>query len=232
MNSLVEKGRFNPIPSFKQTQPELMRTAMEIRLFGHRGAAGEAPENTMGGFAHALRAGMRAFELDIHLSRDNQLVVIHDATLDRTTDGSGWVSDRSAEELASLNAAHQFPDWQEGEGIPTLEQVLAEYHTGIKRWKLEIKKEAGERLQVLCQLLLDQIERFDLSSRVTVTSFDPSALEIMQRLASHLPLALINSPMHPEDLDLAKSLGCSEICMPVVSGSAALVSSAQRRACG
>jgi len=199
---------------------------MPVILFGHRGAAGEAPENTLGGFAYAWGVGVRAFELDIHLSKDGQLVVIHDPTLERTTDGEGLVSDYTAAELNSLNAACRFPGWPNQEGVPSLQSLLDRYYAGIRRWQLEIKTDASERLDVVCTILARQIDHFDLGVRVTVTSFDPAALEIMRRTTSHLRLGLIRSPAHLEDIDLARTLGCSELCIPVESGSAPLVSAA------
>jgi len=201
---------------------------LEIRLFGHRGAAGEAPENTLGGFAHAWEAGVRAFELDVHLSKDDQLVVIHDRTLERTTDGTGLVSDHTAEELHSLNAAHHFPGWPKREEVPTLEKVLEHYQTGIRGWQLEIKTKEAERLELLCKLLAQQIERFDLSERVRVISFNPTALEIQRRIAPTLRLGLICEPAQMEHIDLARSLGCSGFCIPVDGSSASLVSAAQK----
>lgn len=199
---------------------------MDICLFGHRGAAGEAPENTLGGFAYAWEIGVRAFELDIHLSKDEQLVVIHDPTLERTTDGIGLVSDYTASELSSLNAACRFPGWPNREGVPSLQSLLARYYAGIRRWQLEIKTDASERLEVVCTILARQIANFDLGVRVTVTSFDPAALDIMQRTDAHQRLGLIRKPVQMEDIDLARTLGCSELCVPVESGSAPLVSGA------
>src|SRR5439155_21621382 len=79
------------------------RTARML-LFGHRGARGEAPENTLAGFAHARRAGVAAFELDVRPTADGRLAVIHDATVDRTTNATGAVSDFTAADLARLDA--------------------------------------------------------------------------------------------------------------------------------
>jgi glycerophosphoryl diester phosphodiesterase len=197
-----------------------------VTLFGHRGAAGEAPENTLGGFAHAWESGVRAFELDIHLSRDGQLVVIHDPTLERTTDGRGRVGDHTAQALSALDAASHFPSWPRREGVPLLEEVLGRYSESIQRWQLEVKAGAPERLERLCARLAEQIERFGISQRATVTSFDPAALEIMRRIAPGQRLGLIVEPAAMQAVEQAKSLGCAELCLPVESGSAALVRAA------
>ena len=74
-------------------------------IFAHRGAAGTHPENTMAAFIEAEKAGADGIELDVQLTKDGEVVVIHDETVDRTTDGSGWVKDITYRELRRLNAA-------------------------------------------------------------------------------------------------------------------------------
>lgn len=197
---------------------------LDYCLFGHRGAAREAPENTLGGFEHAWGNGVRAFELDVHITRDDRLVVIHDRTLDRTTDGTGQVAEHTLEQLSSLNAAHRFPGWKQREEIPLLEKVLERYQKGILRWQLEIKTRDPGRLELLCTLLAGLIERYDLSQRVTVTSFNTTALEIQRGVAPHLRLGLITEPVQIEHVELARSLGCADFCIPIESGGASIVS--------
>ena len=87
------------------------------RLFAHRGASGEAPENTLAAFHRAAELGMVYAELDVHLSRDGHVVVIHDETLERTTNGRGLVREHTLAELQSLDAGYRFsPD--AGETFP------------------------------------------------------------------------------------------------------------------
>ncbi len=88
-----------------------------MKIMGHRGARNEKPENTMAGFQHLIDLGLNCVELDIHLSKDKHIVVIHDETLERTTNGVGPVSALNLSELKELNAG-------EGEQIPTLEEVF------------------------------------------------------------------------------------------------------------
>ncbi len=103
------------------------------RVFGHRGAAGLAPENTLPSFALALAMGADILELDVHGTRDGAIVVIHDATLDRTTDGTGPVAAYSLAQLQRLDAGyrftwngHEFPYRGQGVRICTLEELLRE----------------------------------------------------------------------------------------------------------
>jgi glycerophosphoryl diester phosphodiesterase len=101
-------------------------------IIGHRGASGMAPENTLAAFTTAVRQGAEAFELDVHLSADYEPVVIHDPTLDRTTDRSGTVADLTVQELKAANAGARFspdggrtfPFLDQGVRIPTLDEVL------------------------------------------------------------------------------------------------------------
>jgi glycerophosphoryl diester phosphodiesterase len=103
-----------------------------IRIIGHRGAAGVAPENTLPSFRHGVEVGSQAIELDVHAARDGELVVIHDPTVDRTTDGSGEVARMSLAELRGLDAGFRFspdrgrshPFRGQGLVIPTLEEAL------------------------------------------------------------------------------------------------------------
>jgi glycerophosphoryl diester phosphodiesterase len=100
------------------------------RLFGHRGASGLRPENTLVSFREALAAGAERIELDVHGTRDGEIVVFHDPTLDRTTEATGPVKERSLAELRALDAGHRFRDAQgghpfRGQGIqiPTLNEL-------------------------------------------------------------------------------------------------------------
>jgi glycerophosphoryl diester phosphodiesterase len=96
-----------------------------LRIGGHRGAAGEAPENTFAGFALAASAGVDYLELDVRLAADGVAVVFHDDELDRTTDGSGPPETRSSAELLGLDAGAWFGPRFGGERIPTLDAFLA-----------------------------------------------------------------------------------------------------------
>ncbi len=93
-------------------------------IFAHRGSKCNRPENTLAAFQEALRVKTDGIELDVHLSKDNQLVVIHDEKVNRTTSGKGRVRDLSLTELKQLDAGSWFNDRFQGERIPTLKEVL------------------------------------------------------------------------------------------------------------
>lgn len=114
-----------------------------VDVIAHRGASDYAPENTLSAFALAEEMGADWFELDCRLTRDNEVVVMHDDTLDRTTSGSGYVREASLHEIKQLDAGSWFePKWR-GERVPTLEQALMQ-----AKWKIgvyvEIKSSAND----------------------------------------------------------------------------------------
>ncbi len=128
------------------------------RVFGHRGAAGVAPENTLPSFALAVALGADYLELDVHGTRDGVIVVLHDPTLDRTTDGSGPVAEHTWGQLERLDAGCRFtPDgtWfpYRGQGvrIPTLESVLRAFPE--RRFNIEIKQEHPPIVDAVLELV-------------------------------------------------------------------------------
>ena len=100
------------------------------KIYGHRGAKGKYPENTLLSFHKAIEKGVDGLELDVHLTKDGEVVVIHDETLDRTTDGTGWIKDLTLEEIKEVSAGSPFAHFPEyntswiNEKVPTLKELL------------------------------------------------------------------------------------------------------------
>lgn len=143
-------------------------------VYAHRGGAALRPENTIEAFDHGLRLGADGLELDVHLTRDGVVVVIHDDTLERTTDARGAVSDLTAAELAGADAGYRFtngnPDdpWPfraRGVRIPALGDVLARYRD------VPIIIELKQNVAELARRTIDLIRRADAVDRVTLGSF-------------------------------------------------------------
>jgi glycerophosphoryl diester phosphodiesterase len=152
-------------------------------LWGHRGAAQAAPENTLSSFRAAEEAGADGIELDVHLSQDGVPVVIHDDTLDRTTDGRGAVNRQTLAELRRLDAGRWFAPSFAGERLPTLEEVLA-WSAERLRVNIEIKSAGAGRA------VLELLAAYPLA-RVLVSSFDHGLLETLRQEAEHLPLGFL-----------------------------------------
>jgi glycerophosphoryl diester phosphodiesterase len=152
-------------------------------IWAHRGASRIAPENTMAAFATAVELGVDGLELDIHLSRDGIPVVIHDESLERTTDGQGLVADASLEQLQQLDAGGWFSPQFIGESLPTLAEVLSEFSAKL-RLNLELK-EFSAGVEVLSLL------RQHSAAEVVISSFDYDLLKGLRSLDEALPLAVL-----------------------------------------
>ena len=153
------------------------------RVFGHRGAAGLAPENTIPSFALALALGADVLELDVHASRDGVIVVVHDPTLERTTDGSGLVREYSWRELQDLDAGYQFtrdgrdyPYRGHGVRLPTLEMVLRRFPLAC--CNIEVKQEDPPIVEEVVRI----ITGLDAQQRVLLAAEHDS---IMQHIRHH-----------------------------------------------
>jgi glycerophosphoryl diester phosphodiesterase len=142
-----------------------------VLIIGHRGARNLWPENSLEGFKRTRDLGVDAVEFDVHLARDGELVVIHDPSLERTTEGTGPVADRAAGELAAL-------------GVPSIEAVLDIYAGTPIELHVEIKTDAlGRPYEGLEKRLLDVIGRRRLEQQAIVTSFVPEILETVRQLS-------------------------------------------------
>ena len=168
-------------------------------LWAHRGASIAAPENTMAAFRAAEFAGADGIEFDVRLSLDGVPVVIHDDTVDRTTDGRGRVNRMSARELQALDAGRWFGSGFAGERLPTVEEVLLWAGEGL-RLNLEIKDPDAETP------ILELLRAYP-RSRALISSFDHDTLFRLRRADPLLPLAfLVDSPFW--SLPLKKAAAC------------------------
>jgi len=149
-----------------------------FKVIAHRGASGHAPENTMASFQKGLELGANVLELDIHMSRDGELVVIHDHKLDRTTTGTGYVKNYSVKELKRFDAAKLFEAYR-GEKIPLLREVF-ELAKGKAAFAVEIKK-CPIFYPGIEKKLVRLIEQSDLVDNVIVIAFYPPSLRKIKR---------------------------------------------------
>ncbi len=150
----------------------------------HRGASRLAPENTIAAFERALALGASAIELDVQMTADGHIVVFHDWTLERTTDGTGLLRDQSLKTLSSLDAGSWFDDGFAGSRIPLFEDVLSILR-GRAIINVELKPNAlddvGFEARVASAVRLHHME-----SEVVFTSFDHTAIERIKRIAPEI----------------------------------------------
>jgi glycerophosphoryl diester phosphodiesterase len=196
-------------------------------IYGHRGAKGEAPENTLAGFQHAYRHGIRHFEMDIQLSADGLPVVIHDLTVDRTANAKGPVSTFTADQLADLDARRNTPAWPTPIGIPSLEAIF-QACPDFTHMQLEVKKDARSRLNALCNRLVETIHRHHWQRRLTITSSDIWFLQAVKRRDRDISIGLVTDRRFPNPTKTAINLGCNYLCLKWTLCSAKLVEIAHR----
>ena len=160
---------------------------------------GVEPENTLRSFVAAQQAGLDVIELDLHLSKDGALVVMHDSDVDRTTDGSGAIADKTLAELRALDAGR-------GERVPVFEEVLDAVKSPLQA---EIKDAAAAR--ALAELMNDR----DLAPRVEVSSFHDDAVAEITRLVPGVRTALIASRYGTDVVDRAVAVGAATVCLDI-----------------
>lgn len=181
------------------------------KIIGHRGAAALAPENTLGGFRKAKQAGAGWVEFDVRITRDSRLAVIHDADLERTTNGRGSVADRDMAELGALDAGSWFEagGGYAGERVPSLEETLELLGDLGLGANIEVKPTPGrEREAGRCAALIAaRSGRRDAGSPL-LSSFNTEALEAAREASGALPLGLLLSRLTPGWKDVARRLGC------------------------
>jgi glycerophosphoryl diester phosphodiesterase len=156
-------------------------------IIGHRGAAGEAPENTLASFALALEQGAEGIELDVHLSKDGRIVVCHDPTLDRTTTGHGLIHEMNYEDIRQYDAGSRFSEWFAGEKVPLLDDVfdLVPPHIFIN---IEVKHTYNGLMETA---LIDFLRKRGRLDNVVISSFDHTCVIRIKRAEQAARIGLL-----------------------------------------
>jgi glycerophosphoryl diester phosphodiesterase len=180
-----------------------MKKHLQQRLFiAHRGVSARYPENTLAAFKGAIDAGAHMIELDVCLSKDRQLVVIHDETVDRTTNGTGAVKALTLDQLARLDAGSWFDPRFNAERLPTLAQVL-DAVKGHLQVNIEIKPEAFEAegpADAVERQVLNLVREKSMLDDVLVSSFEWLVLEKLRKLEPVIALGLLSEVSADESL--------------------------------
>ncbi len=186
-------------------------------VIAHRGDSAHRPENTLAAFAGALEVGATIVELDVQLTADGEVIVLHDATLDRTTDGRGDVRRLGLAEVRAVSAGYpaQFGRSWAGERVPTLAEALGLLR-GRARVMIEVKSESvtDELDGGIEARTADIVRRLGMADRVAIISFDPRALVHLRRLAPEITRGQLFGRTTPEEaVRAALDTGCG-ILMP------------------
>lgn len=160
------------------------------KIFSHRGYSGKYPENTMIAFKKALECGVDGIELDVQLTKDGEVVIIHDETIDRTTTGKGFVVDYTYEELEKFDASFKFKDLGFNK-IPT----LREYFQLVKDYDIvtnvELKTGINEYLGIE-EKVWELIKEYNLEEKVIISSFNHFSVMRMKKIAPQLKYGFLS----------------------------------------
>ncbi|WP_161568905.1 glycerophosphodiester phosphodiesterase [Exiguobacterium sp. SL-9] len=171
-------------------------------IYAHRGYSAKYPENTISAFKAAL-PHVDGIELDVQLTRDGRLVVIHDETVDRTTNGSGFVKDMTLRQLRLLRT-------ESGERIPTLEEVLVLIEPSDVTLNIELKTDQFDYdgIEYLTWLAVTE---FKLEQRVVFSSFNPDTLVRLRDIAREARIAVLTGDGHPNLVEFVERVGAEAV---------------------
>ena len=187
---------------------------------GHRGACGYEPENTLRSFNRALQLHVNMIELDVHVCVSGEIVVIHDSKVDRTTNGTGYVADKTLDELRTLDAG-------KGERIPTLQEVLDLVNRKVKT-NIELKG-TGTAKPVF-QLLEKHVREFGWSyGDFLISSFDRDELQEFRRLSREFSIGVLVRDIPKDFVEFVEKIGAYSVNVCIESITRELVDDAQRR---
>lgn len=183
-------------------------------IFAHRGASHIYPENTLSSFKEAIRRGATGIELDVQLSKDGHPVVIHDESLNRTTNGSGLVKHHTLKQLKALSAGSWFHPRYKHFKIPSLEDVFRKVRGSRILLNIEMKN-LLIRSQNLEERIIQLILKYDLEEQVILSSFSPQSIEMVKKLNRHIATGLLYFGKLDEPWKLASDLHAQYIQPPI-----------------
>ena len=179
----------------RKSEKDIFPFAKKPLLFGHRGCSMAYPENTLSAFRGILENGVPGVELDIHMCRSGELVVIHDFNTFRTTGVDAVVEELDYRDIKGLDAGSFFSPAFKGESIPTLEDVF-ELMGNKVYYDIEIKHNRN-KYGLMEKKLLETIKRYNLEERVIISSFNPVAVKGIKKYTPGIPTAVIYA-VHPK----------------------------------
>ncbi len=167
-------------------------------VLGHRGASAYAPMNTLPAFEMAAEQGADGIELDVWLSKDGEAVICHDATLNGTTDGTGFIWDKTLAELKQLHAGNRFAESYPTVRIPTLSEVF-NLVGDVLFINIEIKADPTMKRGVE-MVVADLIKRHHMQERVIVSSFSAEVLAQFRLIAPTIPIGFLHKADEPDSV--------------------------------
>ncbi|WP_255294784.1 glycerophosphodiester phosphodiesterase [Bacillus sp. AFS041924] len=174
-----------------------------VDIIGHRGAAGNYPENTMVSFMACEDLGADGIELDVHLTKDGEIVVIHDETINRTTNGKGFIKDYTLAELKKFDASFRFKRQFRGCTIPTLKEVFEWAQGNNFSINVELKNDKID-YHGLEERVINLIRSYEYENRVALSSFNHKSMLKFHLMAPDIETAVLYNRRSKEPWKLAE----------------------------
>lgn len=184
-----------------------------MNIFAHRGYSAVYPENTLRAFQEAAKLPIYGVEFDVHLTKDGEVVVIHDELIDRTSNGTGFVKDYTLAQLRELD----FGSWKDaqfaGEKIPTLAEVFNIYKLNNHMLNIELKTDVFE-YEGIEKIVLNIIKSFNFEDRVIISSFNHASLLRIRELHPTIPTGALFGSLILNLQSYIESLQCQALHIP------------------
>ena len=203
-------------------------------IIGHRGAMGYAPENTFASFEEAIRRGVDGLEMDVQLSQDGEVIVLHDTSVDRTTNGEGLVRDLPWKKIKTFDAGAWYGPEFAHQYIPSLSEVISRFRNRktVRRQPLglllEMKTIKGSGGS-LADAVVSVLQKEQFIDRVVVISFDAVALQEVRSANKHIPIGyLFDEDKDDSKIKIARDIGAHAILPKKTAVNARLVAAAHK----
>lgn len=180
-----------------------------MKIYAHRGCSGTYPENTLAAFRAAAKLPIDGVEIDVQLTKDGKMVVIHDEKINRTTDGKGYVKDKTLDELQSYDCGSWFSDEWSGERIPTLDEVMDVFQDTPHRLNIEIKSDIFP-YDGLVDKVINLATKKGMLDRLLISSFNHEDVQKVC-LETDLDSAIITSQIYVDIYDYARVIGTNRL---------------------
>lgn len=192
------------------------------KIFAHRGLKAGAPENTLSAFKMALEHNIDGVEFDVQMTKDKRLVVIHDETVDRTTNGKGFVKDFAYDELLRLDAGSWFSSDFKEEKIPLLTDVLRLFANRDIAINIELKNSFIE-YEGMEEAVLKMIKEFAIEDKIIISSFNHYSIKKVRDLDSNINTAILCDDILYQPTDYIKTVGANAVHTNVYTINKAIV---------
>lgn len=182
-----------------------------MRIYAHRGCSGTYPENTLVALRAAAELPITGVEIDVHLTKDGEIVVIHDEKVNRTTDGKGYIKDMTLSEVRKLDAGSWFSEQYAGERIPTLDEVFDIFETTNHRLNIELKTDVFPYVGLVGKVM-DLAARRGFTDRILLSSFNHEDIQTIA-LKKTVESAILTLDVYVDVYDYARVVGTNRIHM-------------------